>query len=277
MFLAQLVHNQVLREVGVLILVNKDVAEKFLIALQHLGIVAQQQVGVEQQVVKVHCPCNAASVPVGLVDGGRLGTLGIAVSIHQGLIAGIVLRRDERVLGIADLSLDACWLIDFVVQPHVLNNEFDERTGIALVIDGEIGLEADEFGIAAQQAGKDGVERAHPQLGCHIGACQRLDALTHLACGLVGERERHDAPWFIALMEQVHDLIGQHTRLSRPRTGNHQLRPVAILDRGALLVVQFLQIIFIHGCKNTNFFGVSSGYMEQKSGSFRSNVQCHRK
>ena len=32
-FLAQLVHNQVLREVGVLVLVNEDVAEKLLVAL----------------------------------------------------------------------------------------------------------------------------------------------------------------------------------------------------------------------------------------------------
>ena len=123
---AQLVHNQVLREVGVLVLVDEDVAEEFLILLQHIFVVAQQDVGVEQQVVKVHRSGDAAAVPIGLVDGGGFGTLGIAVGIDEVLVAGIVIGSDQCVLGIADLVLNGGGLIDLVVQPHVLDDQLDQ-------------------------------------------------------------------------------------------------------------------------------------------------------
>ena len=112
-----------LREVGVLILVDQDVAEEILITLQHVGVVAQQ-------------------------DAGGLGTLRVAVGIDEGLVAGIVLGGDQGVLGVADLVLYRGGFIDLVVEAHILNDEFDERARVALVIDGEIGLEAQQLGIA---------------------------------------------------------------------------------------------------------------------------------
>ena len=250
---AQLVNNQVLREIGVLILIHEDIAEELLILLQHVGIIAQQDIGVEQQVVEVHRSGDAATAPVLLVDGCSLGTLGVAVGINQVLVAGIVLGGDQRVLGIADLRLDGGGLIDLVVEAHILDDELDEGARVTLVVDGEITPEADAVGIAAQQAGENGVERAHPQLGGDIGARKRFDALAHLAGSLVGEGERHDAPRFVAQPEQMHDFVGQHARLARAGPRNHQLRPVAILDGRTLLLIQFLQIIFIHGCKYTTF------------------------
>ena len=248
-FLAQLVDNQVLREVGVLILVNQDVAEELLVLFEHLLVVAQQDVGVEQQVVKVHRSGNVATAPIGPVDSGCLGALGVTVGIDEGLVAGIVIRSNQGILGVADLGLDGGWLIEFVVEPHLLDDELDEGARVALVVDGEIGLEADALGIAAQQARENRVERAHPQLGGDIGSRQRLDALTHLSGCLVGERQRHDAPGLVPLLQQVHDFIGEHTGFARACTGNHQLRSVAVLDSRPLLFIQFLEIVFIHGCK----------------------------
>ena len=147
-FLAQLVNNQMLREVGVLVLVDQNVAEEILVTLQHVGVVAQQDVGVQQQVVKVHRPGDAAAAPVSTVDAGGLGTLRVAVGIDEGLVAGIVLGGDQGVLGVADLVLYRGGFIDLVVEAHVLDDEFDERARVALVIDGEIGLEAQQLGIA---------------------------------------------------------------------------------------------------------------------------------
>ena len=73
----ELQHNAVLCKVGVLILVHQKVAELCLIACQHIGMVAKQQEGIEQQVVEVHGIGLPATLPVTAVDifdGRHTGT-----------------------------------------------------------------------------------------------------------------------------------------------------------------------------------------------------------
>ena len=67
------------------------------------------------------------------------------------------------------------------------------------------------------------------------------DAFFHLSCSLVGKGERHDAPGFHSLLQEVSDLIGKHTRLSRTCTGNHKRRSVNIFHSLALRFVQVVQ------------------------------------
>ena len=122
----QLMHNQVLREVCVLILVHKDITEKLLVPFQNVLVITQQNVGVKQQIIKVHCSGNAAAVPVCAIDGHRLRALGIAVGIDEPLVAGIVVGRDQGILGIADLVLNRGGLIYLVIKTHILDNELDE-------------------------------------------------------------------------------------------------------------------------------------------------------
>lgn len=88
-----------------------------------------------------------------------------------------------------------------------------------------------------------------------MGAHKLLDAAPHLACGLVGKRQRHNAVRLVPLLQQVHYLIRQHTRLARARTGYHQLRPAKILHGAALLLVELLQIL-LHG--HTNLLSAGS-------------------
>ena len=49
-------HNGVLRHVGVLVLVNKNVLKALLIHTQHIGMLTEQAHHVGEQIVKVHCP-----------------------------------------------------------------------------------------------------------------------------------------------------------------------------------------------------------------------------
>ena len=126
MLAAQLMHDEMLREVSVLILVNKDIAEKLLIQLKYIRMISQHQVGVEQQVIKVHRPGDAAALPIGPVDVHNLGAHGIAVGINQVLVAGIVIGRDQGVLGIADDGLYQRGFIYLIIQSHVLDDELDE-------------------------------------------------------------------------------------------------------------------------------------------------------
>ena len=126
MLAAQLMHDEMLREVGVLILVNKDIAEKLLVLFEYVRMVAQHQVGVKQQVIKVHRPGDAATLPIGPVDVYNLGTHGIAVGVNQVLVSRIIIWCDQGVLGIADDGLYQRGFIYLIIQSHVLDDELDE-------------------------------------------------------------------------------------------------------------------------------------------------------
>ncbi|CRH69241.1 Uncharacterised protein [Chlamydia trachomatis] len=101
-------------------------------------------------------------------------------------------------------------------------------------------LKAQSLGIQAQNAIENAVKSAHPQLARHFLAHQWLYALAHFSCCLVGESECHDAPWLIALVDEVHNLVGEHTRFARTCSGNHQLRSVHIHHSVALLRVELI-------------------------------------
>ena len=67
------------------------------------------------------------------------------------------------------------------------------RTDVVGVEDGEVGSEAGELGMAAQQLHADRVEGAEPGHALDIAfADQHADALLHLARGLVGEGDGED-------------------------------------------------------------------------------------
>ena len=62
----------VLRLVGVLVLVDEDVLEALPVVLEHVGVIAEQAHGVDEQVVEVHRPCLLEPGLVLAVDVGLL-------------------------------------------------------------------------------------------------------------------------------------------------------------------------------------------------------------
>ena len=111
------------------------------------------------------------------------------------------------------------------------------------VEDGEVALQPDQLGVAAQDFHADGVEGAEPRHALDRLADHRADAVLHLAGGLVGEGHGEDfgrpRP---AGREDVGDAGGQHPRLAGAGAGQHQHRAVQGLDRLSLLGVQVVQI-----------------------------------
>ena len=67
----------------------------------------------------------------------------------------------------------------------------DQPLLVVGVEDGEARLQAHQLGVAAQHPHADGVEGAEPH-ALHAAADQPLDALAHLARGLVGEGDGQD-------------------------------------------------------------------------------------
>ena len=86
-----------LGKVSVLILVDQHVAEKFLIMVEQVGIVAQQDVGIVEQIVKIHGSCSEATVAVGAVDGIYQRPAALSVGFHGIFQRGIFLRGYQRV------------------------------------------------------------------------------------------------------------------------------------------------------------------------------------
>ena len=110
-----------------------------------------------------------------------------------------------------------------------------QLAAVGLVVDGEVAVEVEAVGVLAQQAGAEAVEGADPDAAAgHEG----LDALAHLAGGLVGEGDGEDVAGPDALLEQVGDAAGDDARLAAAGAGQDEQRPFDVRDGLALGVGQ---------------------------------------
>ena len=228
MLATQLIDDEVLREIGILILVDQDIAEEVAVLLCYLGVVAEEYVGVEQEVVEVHSTGTETSLPIYTVDVVHHGALLLDVHVAQFAIGGIGAGSDKGVLGIGNNALHGCGLVYLVVELHLLDDGLEERTRVGRVVYGEVGTEAQALGIGVKNARKDGVESAHPQSRSHLLAYELCNALFHLVGGLDGECESQNAPGLVARREKVCNLVGEYTGLTRAGTSNDELRAVGI-------------------------------------------------
>ena len=133
----QLPYDYVLRVVGVLVLVHHYVVEAAGDILQGIGIVAQQDVHVEQDVVEVHHPGLLELVLVQFVEFPDAGLAGMAV-LHRDLrVVPVGGHRHQVVLGQGDAGKHLARLVDLVVQLEFLDAGLHSTGGVALVVNGE--------------------------------------------------------------------------------------------------------------------------------------------
>ena len=128
------------------------------------------------------------------------------------------------------------------------------------VEDGEVGLQPDRLGMAAQDARGERVEGAEPHA---LGALadHRREALAHLARRLVGEGDRqHLARQGAARGEDMRQPRRQHPGLAGAGAGQHQHRPVDRGDGFGLRLVEGGEI------------GRSSGFRRRRSGVIDSGI-----
>ncbi len=178
-------HEFVLDAVGVLVLVDQQHGEPAAVVAEHVGVFAEQQGGVEQQVVEVH-GAGLSETPLVLeVDVGDLAFEpgGSLVGVSLGTEALVLRRTDGTLHGPRSESL--------LIEAEISDDVAGETASIGLVIDGETRWKAEHRSLAAQDAHARRVERRHPHL---VGdrADQRLHSLFHLIGGLVGEGDRQD-------------------------------------------------------------------------------------
>ena len=229
--LAEQLHDLVLGVVGVLELVDQDVAEALLV--RGPDVVARlEQVGRHhEQVVEVEGVGRQQALLVLRVD------VGDALAERVGPAAGLVaegLEVDELGLGLADHPLHGAGGEALLVEAELGGDHLDHAARVGVVVDGEGRAVPEPVRVGAQDAQAGGVERRDPHL---LGRRphQLGDAVAHLVGRLVGEGDGEDAPRRrVPGGHQVRDAAGQHPRLARARAGDDQQRAAAVLHRGTL-------------------------------------------
>ena len=229
--LAQQLDDLVLGVVGVLELVDQNVAEALLVGGPHV-VEGLEQVGRHhQEVVEVERVGRVQAVLVLRVD------LGDALAEGVGPAARLLAERlevDQLRLGLADDALHRPRGQALLVVAELGRDHLDQPARVGVVVDGEGAAVAEAVGVGAQNAQAGRVEGRDPHF---VGrrAHQLGHPAAHLVRRLVGEGDGQDAPGRgVARRHQVGDAPGQHPGLARAGTGHDQQRPAPVLDRGPL-------------------------------------------
>ena len=207
----ELLDELVLRLVGVLVLVDEDVAEAAAVVLRDVGEGLQDVDGHHDDVVEVE---RVGLAQAALVLGVGVGD-GALVVVALGDLAGVGLLVDELVLEVADLRREAARRVALRVEVEVAQHEAHEALAVGGVVDREGRLHADLGRLAAQDAHARRVERHDPH-GPRPRPDERLDALTHLGRRLVGEGDREDLARLGAAARRAATRCGGSARGSCP-------------------------------------------------------------
>ena len=184
--------QEVLEVVGVLVLVNEDVAELPLVVGPDLLVLLQQVDGVEDDVVEVQgvgLPQAAGVAGVDLRDPWHPPVVG-APGLVGKLLRGLVL-----VLGVGDDGQHRPGLEVLLVQAHILEDVLDHPPTVVAVVDGEIvgKAQVQPLDIPAENAHAGAVEGGGPDV---VGgrAAHPPQPLLQLPGGLVGEGDGDNRP-----------------------------------------------------------------------------------
>ena len=210
------VGDLVLHVVGVLVLVDADVAEALLVLLQHVGVVAQKLQRTHQQVVEVHGVGGAQALLELQVHAGGLFLLRAAGARQH------LLGPDHGVFGRRDLGADHVDGVLLLLDGERLHDVAHHAARIVVVVDGELPGVAQKVRVLAQHAHAHGMEGAHPHAAGAVGQ-KGAQALAHLGGGLVGKGDGKDLPGAHAqVCDHVRDAEGEHAGLARTGAGKHQ-------------------------------------------------------
>ena len=229
---------QILRHVGVLILVHQDVSKPLLVLPQHVRMLAEQADALQQQVAEVGGVQRLQPLLI-----GEIKLLALAVGEARRLAGRHHVGGQPAVLPAVQDHGEDPRRPSFIVELLGFQQLLDQPDLVVHVEDGEAALEADHLGVAAQDFHADRVESAEPGHALDDLADHQADAVLHFARRLVGEGDGEDfARPRPPQVEDVGNSGRQDARLAGPRAGQHQHRPVQRLDRLALLRVEIGQI-----------------------------------
>ena len=173
---------QILRHVGVLIFVDQDEFEARLILPQHFGLLAEQPDALQQQIAEVGGVEDLQPLLKRLVEFQPL-----AVGEGGGFAGRHLLGGEAAVLPAVDQHGQHARRPALLVDVLGFEQLLEQPDLVVDVEDGEVGLQPDQLGVAAQDFHADRVEGAEPRHALDHAADDVADARLHLARRLVGE------------------------------------------------------------------------------------------
>ena len=196
--------QHILCRVGVLVLVDEDIAELVLVVFPDFRLLFEEFDRVEDHVVEVH---GVRLHEEFLIERIALRVPGRADVPLRLLL--ILLRGQEAFLGVADRGQDLLVGHDLVVDVQEPLTLFHGPLRVIGVIDGEVRRIAEAVAVAAQDAGTDGMEGAGPDVQRLI-AQEVAQTVFELVRRFVGERDGEDLPGLCGVhREQVLHVEGQ--------------------------------------------------------------------
>ena len=103
--LAKPLHDQVLGEVRILILIHQYIPEEVPVFLQDGRMIPEHDIGLQQQVVEIHRSRLQATALVTFVDFPKQGDLGIHIAFHELFILLVGRISYQGVLRVGDPAL----------------------------------------------------------------------------------------------------------------------------------------------------------------------------
>jgi hypothetical protein len=254
---AQQLHELVLRAVRVLVLVHEQPAEARPVLGQPLRVLLEDAHREHEQIVEGDGVRQPQRVLELVVDGGD----DAAERVER---EALVLRlAHERVLGVGDGGEHALGRPLLRRDPLPLHHALHHGEGVVLVVDGEARLTPDEVRRGAQHARADRVEGTDPHAAERL-AEQALDAVAHLAGGLVGEGDGEDLGGRDAVVaDEARDARGEDARLAGARAGEDEDRALVVQHGLALRGIEAVERLVERRC---------AGKMERHAGSITSKV-----
>ena len=168
-----------LGDVGVLVLVDQDDAEALVETVAYRLVVPQDAGGQEDEVAEVHVARFPQAALVFCVQAAE-----IAVREPRLQVRGV--GRQAVVLGPGYAGGQASALVTVEVRDKAA----EQRDGIVVVVDGEVGIEPGRRRVAPQEPGSEGMEG--PEEGARARRIDGGRAVAHLPGGLVGEGDGQD-------------------------------------------------------------------------------------
>ena len=227
----------ILGAVGVLIFIDHHIFEAALIIGLHIGVLAEDGQHVQQQIAEIAGVQRLQPFLVTRIHGSTAAvrTIGIGETLAARHIGGEL----ALVLPAVDQAGELLWRPPLVVDAGFGHHLLQQPQLVIGIKDGELRVQAHQFGMAAQHLGRQRVKGAEPRQAFGHRPQQKFCAVAHLARGLVGEGDgQHFGRPGQPVEQYVRQPGGERFRLAGAGAGQDQHRAFGGGHRLALRRIQ---------------------------------------
>ena len=151
----QLLDYQILRIVGILILIHHHKLEPAADTLHGIGKIPEQDIGKKEDVIKIHGTGLTAFLCILPVDFPNPRLLCRRIILDEGTVAAVRLCCNQIVLGHGDAAVHLVGLVYLIIQLQLLYAGLNHIAAVCSVIDGKSLWKAQKLSLFPEEPDKD--------------------------------------------------------------------------------------------------------------------------